>query len=178
MSKEITVIDLVNSFDDSVKNLTESLKSISEKEDAEFADKINFLLAGMVSLVPVLLQELKPDKLEIDVKKSEHVMRINSMLKDISASLYKKREFEAKEEIDVNHPKIQAVLSWVMEGVFDSMKEVGISDTLKNAFLHNFSVKMVGFEETSNKKLKGVSFSKLDAVENPLLDKFNEIRKQ
>lgn len=174
---DIISYDLMHNFEASVKDFSSALKGLASADDATFADKINSIIGGMIVLVPVLLNELDPEKTEINVKKSEQVMRVNSVLKDITSSLYKKREFELKEEIDVNHPKIQKVMEWMIEAILDSLKDVGVNKELISAFVHNFSVRMVGFEESSNKKLKGVSFSKLETIENPLIDTFNDLRK-
>lgn len=169
-------VDLVKKFEDSVDKLTESIRKISTDPDTKFGVKVDYLMTTMIALVPVLMNELKPDKI-VDEARSDQVMRINTLLSSIQNSMYKKREIEVKEEIDVAHPKFQKVMEFMVEAVLEAMEDIGIDGGVQSSFIHKFSTKMVGFEDLMNKRLKGLSFQDLDTVENPLIKTFNDVRK-
>nr|DAX81718.1 MAG TPA: hypothetical protein [Bacteriophage sp.] len=174
---EIRAVDLLDDFKESVNKLTESLTQITNSESVKFGDKVDHIMNGMIALVPVLLNELNPENIKIDEAKSNQVMRVNSLLQSIQNSLYKKREIEIKEEVDVTHPKFQKVIEFIVDGALQSLQNINVHPDTQAAFIHDFSLRMVGFEDTMNKKLKGLSFQDLDTVTNPLIKQFNEERK-
>jgi len=170
-------VDLVKSFEDSVSSMTSSLNKIATDPDTKFGTKIDYILTSSIALVPILLNELNPDNKLIDKDRAEHVMRVNSLLTSIQSSMYKKREMEAKEEVDISHPKFQKAMEFMVEVALLSMDDIGVDKGIQSSFIHDFSMKMVGFEDIVNKKLKGISFQDLDTVDNPLVRLFNEERK-
>ena len=109
-----------------------------------------------------------------DKKKAYAAERVIEILDGLENSLYKKADYEAREEIDFTHPKIQKAFLFVVEAVIETMKEIGIEPAMIDTFLIEFGFRMVGFEEELTKRMKGLSAQTLDKVENPLLKKFQE----
>nr|DAR64676.1 MAG TPA: hypothetical protein [Caudoviricetes sp.] len=163
-------------FVESLEKLTESLKQITDSDSTKFGDKADAIMNAMISLVPALMSELAPDKVEIDEVKANHIMKINALFVSIQNSLYKKREVENKEEVDLAHPKIQKAIEFIFDGVLESMTAVGISKDLQATFTHDFSLRMVDFENKMNRLLKGTSFQQLDSITNPLVKEFTDKR--
>lgn len=155
---------------------TGDLSELVGDDGTKFGDKIDKLLGMHLSLVPLMLLELDPSKNVIDTEKTDHVQKIMGVLKGLEASLYKKRDMEAREEVDLGHPKFQKALEWVAEGVLESLTELKQDQEFQANFIRNFSTRMIGFEESANRKLKGRSFQTLDELKNPLIKEFNEGR--
>ena len=161
-------------FVESLEKLTESLKQITDSDSTKFGDKADAIMNAMLSLVPELMVELSPDKVEINEARANHIMRINALFVSIQNSLYKKREVENKEEVDLAHPKIQKAIEFIFDGVLESMTAVGISKDLQATFTHDFSLRMVDFENKMNRLLRGTSFQQLDTITNPLVKEFTD----
>lgn len=163
-------------FRDNTEKFVGNLNDIVCNEDIKFGEKLDRMMLLNVALIPILLEELSPNKHVINPARSDQALKIHGMIKGLEASVYKKRDIEAREEVDVSHPKFQAAMDWIMEGVLMSMTELGIDDQMQSSFIHNFSQRMVGFEEEANRKLKGTSFQNIDTLDNPLVKKFNDER--
>lgn len=167
--------NLILNFEKSLSNFKVELDNISSAKDVQFSDQIDFLFKSMSSLLPVLMNELSPGS-AIDSSRADHTMKVVGLMKHLESSLYKKREFESREEVDLSHPKIQRAMDWVIEGVLQSLTESGVQSDVVTTFVHKLGHKMVGFEEEANKRLKGTSFSKLETLDNPLIVEFNKKR--
>ncbi len=164
-------------FREEMSKFTGDLNNLLVDDGTKFGDKIDKLLGMHLALLPLILLELDPSNNIIDTEKVDHIQKIMGVLNKMEASLYKKRDMEIKEEVDLGHPKFQKALEWVVESILLSMTEVKISSEAQGNFIRNFSTRMIGFEESANKKLKGRSFQTLDELKNPLIKEFNEGRK-
>ena len=154
--------------------VTENLMLVASNDNVLFGERQNAIMSAMISLFPLLLHELNTDPLTY--KKSEQATRICTHLEKLQNALYKKRESENKVDVDLNHPKFQNALDFIVEGFLDVMNSEGIDSSTKDRIVQSFGQKMVGFEDDMNKRLKGVAFSKLDRIENPLITSFNDKR--
>lgn len=170
-------MDRAKAFVHNANEFMTHLKRIVGDPDAKFADKIDTILSLNVSLIPIVLMELVPGKV-IDKSRTDQANNVANMIRALEASLYKKREFEAREEVDLHHPKFQKALDWIIEGVLESLTNLGVDEQMRGNFIHDFSKRMIGFEDSANRRLKGTSFSDLDSVKNPLVRSFNEGRKE
>lgn len=159
--------NLIDDFDSSIVTLENAISEIIIDKQSDFGDKIDAITLGQASLLALSLRDLSPDPRD-HFNRAPKVNQVNAMLKTLQDSLYRKRELEGKEEIDVSHPKIQKVLGWLVEMVLESMRDLGYDESTRLALQHTLSTKIVGFEEAANKKLKGVAFPDLDDLENPL----------
>lgn len=176
MSK--TGLDLANNFEDSVDSLNQSLLELSQEGDGKFGTKIDVLLEAKLAMIPFLTAQLQT---EGDIKTPDRSKQINNLINlmnNIESSLYRKKEMEAREEVDLSHPKIQKALEWVIEATTIALNDIGVENSQVANYIHKLAQRMVGFEEEANKRLKGVAFQKLDTVENPipLIDIFNKVR--
>lgn len=172
----VEATESVNSFITSANLFMAELKRLTEDPEVPFAEKLDGILSLNVNLIPIVLYEMVPGKVANDSRISV-ARTLMSMIKGLETSIYKKREVEQREEVDLTHPKFQKAMDWIMEAVLESMTQVGVSDIVKSSFIHDFARRMMSFEAEANKKLKGVSFSSLDTVSNPLVRDFNEERK-
>ena len=86
------------------------------------------------------------------------------LLDDVKSGVHSKAKFEASEEIDFNHPKVQKAFEFLIAAVLDSLKSVGADPIIIENFISDFGLKTVGMEEELKAKMKGVAFSAL----NPL----------
>lgn len=170
------LVSQAQAFHTKVQKFVGDLDEVVSNQDIKFGDKLDRLMLLNISLLPIVLAELAPGKLVINTERADQAVRVSSMLKSLETSIYKKRDYESKEEVDLSHPKFQMALDWVMEGVLTSMTNMGIPAQLQQGFIHDFSKRMIGFEEEANKKLRGVSFANLDTVINPLVREFNNER--
>lgn len=166
--------NLILNFDASLDEFKQQLDMIAQ-QDGNFSDKIDFLFRGQSAMLPILMEQLRPNT-TIDSQKSDHTLKVMNAIKGLESSLYKKREFESREEVDLTHPKFQKALEWVVEGMVMKMQESGIGNDVIQTFVHKFSMHLVGFEENANKKLKGTAFNKLESIENPLVEQFVSTR--
>lgn len=146
------------------------MKSLSDQK-IPVQDKIGGLRNLIVLL---LLPQIQPltDKDEWDIiksKKANEARQIIYILRDLMKSIYEEQEYTQKEEIDFTHPKIQKAFEFIVEGVLEVLKEMGIPQEQLIEFASRFSTSMVGFESKIDIRFKGISSKALDKVENPLL---------
>ncbi|GFO76886.1 hypothetical protein BPLS_P4969 [Bathymodiolus platifrons methanotrophic gill symbiont] len=150
--------------------LTKGLDIVASNEDVLFNDRVKAIMAGMISLILLLLKQLVDDSDYSDFsafRRAEQITRINKHLIILESSLHKKREFENKEDVDLNHPKFQIALDFVVGEFLSRMDSVGVNVQGRDSVMHELSQKMRGFEVKMNKLLKGVPFSELDSVKTP-----------
>jgi hypothetical protein len=171
-------LDLIHNFDDSVGNLNLQLKDLTLNDDRKFADKLDVLLNAKLALLPLLTNQLQTSGERKTPNRTSEVNSVVALIGNIETSLYRKKEMEAKEEVDLSHPKIQKALEWVIEATTISLRDAGVEDALISNYIIKLAQRMVGFEEEANKRLKGVAFTKLETVDNPLIELFQDIRKQ
>ncbi len=169
-------LDLITNFDQSAAALNQSLRSLTEADSTKFADKVDLLLDARLALVPFLTAQLRTDGENKVPDRSREINNLLGVISSIESAMYRKRDMEAKEEVDLSHPKIQKALEWVITATTEAMKEVGIPDTQIANYVHKLAQKMVGFEEEANKRLRGVNFQKLDTLDNPLTAIFRDVR--
>jgi len=147
-------------------NLTDNSKSFGAKMDS-------ILSLQMLALQPII-QNL--DETLYDERKAHSASRLNGMITHLKDSLIQKQQFELKEEIDLLHPKIQKAFSFLVESFIYVLTEVGVDASTKAMIVNSLSLKIMGFEEEMNNRLKGLSFSMLDNLENPILEGLPNIK--
>ncbi len=150
-----------------VETLTESIRIVESNEEVLFGERLNAIMAGMISLFPLLLEELADEC--SDFSRSDQATRVNRHLVSLQKALYKSRanKNKNKKDVDFNHPKFQAGLDHVVDAFVETMESVGIKEKDRDSVMHELSQKMRGFEVKMNKLLKGVPFSELDSVKTP-----------
>lgn len=105
-----------------------------------------------------------PRKVRMDASKA--LMSITKHIADIS---FKKRDMEAKDEVDFHHPKIEKGYYFLMEVVLDSMRQCGIDTGRINQFVTIMGERLLGFEDRLNKELKTLSGNMVNRASNPLI---------
>ncbi len=170
-------LDLIQNFENSVGDLNLQLQGLTDSEDdRKFADKLDVLLNSKLALLPFLTSQLQTKGDKVTPNRTSEVNAVINLIGNIETSMYRKKEMEAKEEVDLSHPKIQKALEWVVEASTIALKDAGVEDALVSNYIIKLAQRMVGFEEEANKRLKGVAFTKLEVVENPLISLFGDIR--
>lgn len=158
------VEDMLNEAQKSMGSIFESLTNDSKT----FGSKMDSIFQlQMLSLLPII-QNL--DDTMYDERKALAAVKLNDTITHLKNSLVQKQQFELKEEIDLHHPKIQKAFSFLTEAFFYVLTEVGVDPSVKALVVNALSLKMMGFEEELTKRFKGVAFSLLEQVENPLLE--------
>jgi len=147
-------------------NLTNDNKTFGSKMDS-------ILSLQMLALLPTI-QNL--DDTMFDERKAQAAVKLNETINHLKSSLVQKQQFEIKEEVDLQHPKIQKALTFLTEAFFYVLTEVGVDPSVKSLIINSLSLKMMGFEEELNKRFKGVAFSLLEQVENPLLESLPNVK--
>lgn len=124
-------------------------------------------------LVPQVNSLYGADEIDyVTDKKARQARDLHRTIEDLKASVYDLQEYTNREEIDFKHPKVQKSFEFIVEGVLQVMKEQKIPDEDINEFIERFSSSMVGFEDTLDTRMRGVSNTTLDKVKNPLLEKY------
>lgn len=147
-------------------NLTNDNKTFGSKMDSVFQ-------LQMLALVPTI-QNL--DDTMYDDRKAHAAIKLNETISHLKNSLVQKQQFELKEEIDLHHPKLQKAFSFLTEAFFYVLTEVGVDPSVKSLIINALSLKMMGFEDELTKRFKGVAFSLLEQVENPLLESLPNVK--
>lgn len=147
-------------------NLTNDNKTFGSKMDSIFQ-------LQMLSLMPTV-QNL--DDTMYDERKAHAAVKLNETINHLKNSLVQKQQFELKEEVDLHHPKIQKAFTFLTEAFFYVLTEVGVDSSVKALIVNALSLKMMGFEDELTKRFKGVAFSLLEQVENPLLDSLPNVK--
>lgn len=164
--KELKELMDSDDFKVDVETLTESIRIVESNEEVLFGERLNAIMAGMISLFPLLLEELADEC--SDFSRSDQATRVNRHLVSLQKALYKSsRANKNKKDVDFNHPKFQAGLDHVVDAFVETMESVGIKEKDRDSVMHELSQKMRGFEVKMNKLLKGVPFSELDSVKTP-----------
>ncbi|GFO75480.1 hypothetical protein BPLS_P2728 [Bathymodiolus platifrons methanotrophic gill symbiont] len=159
--------------------LTKGLDIVASNEDVLFNDRVKAIMAGMISLILLLLKQLVDDSDYSDFsafRRAEQITRINKHLIILESSLHKKREFENKEDVDLNHPKFQIALDFVVGEFLSRMDSVGVNVQGRDSVMHELNRKIEGFENNMNKKINRASFSKLPLITTPQVIDFNKKR--
>lgn len=150
-------------IDKLILDVTAELEAVSKDGTQE---SINKLVDIQKLIVPTLLTELKNPSHSLF--KTRVLDRFASMINQMLTATIKLREFEIKEEVDINNPKIQLLFTWFIDIIKDSLEEASL-DT--KAFFDLFSSKLIGWEEKSSKKLSKLSFKAIQQnqdIDNPL----------
>lgn len=153
--------------------MNKALVKLQEAFDSKSFDKsIKSLEDYHLNLISRLEEVLEDrgEKYFIDVNK---IVRLtNAIAKNsqiIHASLFERRRLEGKEDIDLNHPKIQKAIFFLYEEVLEVLEDVIKDKALYGNVRNHLFMKLSGFEDRVNVALKGVSGAMLDGLKNPLL---------
>lgn len=147
---------------------------VSSLDVVKSADNLEKLVSSVIGLdlsVCKFLSEIVDDqslprKVRMDASKS--LLSISKHVADIS---FKKRDIEAKDEVDFHHPKIEKGYYFLMEVVLDALKECGIDAGRLDLFVKIMGERLLGFEDKLNKELKTLSGNLVNKATNPLLPK-------
>jgi len=165
------------SLDSMLDNARKSMGSVFEgltNDNKTFGSKMdNILSLQMLALAPTI-QNL--DDTMYDERKAHAAVKLNDTINHLKNSLVQKQQFELKEEIDLHHPKLQKAFAFLTEAFFYVLTEVGIDPSTKALIVNALSLKMMGFEDELTKRFKGIAFSLLEQVENPLLESLPSVK--
>jgi len=149
-----------------VAEFTRQMNEVINAIDKPVGDRIAALARMKAHFMPLLFQEAIAVNPSAD--RSVVIARAMHGIRDLTNMLVKKRELELSEEVDLHNPKFQIVLRWFVETVEQTLREDHQLPADKvNIFLDNLSGRLVDWEETCNKRLKGVAFKALSEIENP-----------
>lgn len=150
-----------------LEELNRNLDRIRSKEST-FDDKMDSIVTMLAAIMPEVYKEMI--SIAPNVDRSLIASRAISAIKDTASMLMKRRDIEVSEEVDVNNPKFQIVFSWFMDIFHTSLVEQGVDDILISNVFNDLALKLAGWEDIVNKRLKGVSAKALANVKNPLFD--------
>lgn len=143
------------------------------------SQKINNIMGYQVTLIaPMLMMISDKDLTDKDLRRVRGAEKLFYILDKIQNYVYRKTEYEMAEEIDFTHPKIQKAFEFMVEAMLETMNEVGIDEIAMENFVTTFGLKMQGFEQDLNTRMRGVasSISQLSKVTNPLMEKYRETK--
>ena len=144
----------MRNFDDQIKELVEIneelLKDIKKYRDERIKDGNGDLVLPEVKVLVDMITKLSAS---------------------ISSIIFKKKDFEYKEDIDFTHPKIQKSYLFLIQAVYESLVDEGYSEDDISDIMNTLSSKLIGFEEKLNRVLKNVSMNMIDRTANPLVRK-------
>ncbi|EJF05932.1 hypothetical protein ThvES_00020030 [Thiovulum sp. ES] len=154
------------------------LTALVTDKNIPFTDKLDEVLKlKTVTMLPALKSFAKSE----DSKESRRAMSVAKSLlihlNDIEASLYTKRTYELREDIDFNHPKVQKAFEIMLETTITSMQEAGIEPLAINNFINIFGIATVGFEQELSVRMKGISNKSIDLLENPLVTRYKTVKR-
>lgn len=147
---------------------------VSSLDDVKSADNLEKLVSSVIGLdlsVCNFLSEIVDDKSlprKVRMDASKSLLSISKHVADIS---FKKRDIEAKDEVDFHHPKIEKGYYFLMEVVLDALKECNIDAGRIDLFVKIMGERLLGFEDKLNKELKTLSGNLVNKATNPLLTK-------
>lgn len=170
-------LDTYYNSDAEKKRINEMVSTLISDVESELSSLNNLTselaiqkLVNIQKLVlPTLLNELKSPSFSLF--RTRVIDRFSAILNNMLSSTIKLREFELKEEIDFNNPKVQMGFSWLIEVFGTCLDEEKID---KGAVFTHLASKLVGWEDTCNKKLSKLSLKAIQqgsSISNPLLDK-------
>lgn len=115
-----------------------------------------------------MLQESLAIQVKNEERKVAEEERQRAAEERAKAEEEKRKLEEAKNEIDLNHPKIQTAFGWVIDVFQDVLTVENIDLLTKKSIFMTLQSKLTGWEERSNKALKGLSLKALKDVSNPI----------
>lgn len=119
-------------------------------------------------IVPILLKEMLASRPSVD--RSVVAARFGISIRDIIKGFTELRDLENKDEVDLNHPKIQTAFGWFIEIFEQSLISEGVDPLSRKGIFMTLQASLSGWEGKANKSLKGVSAKALNAVGNPFLN--------
>lgn len=156
---------LLNRFEDAKKlNIKFMESNLGTK------DKLNEIISLKTSmLVPSMRMALGGEFNVLEMKGAQEVIEL---LDSIEKSIYSLAKYEESENVDFRHPKIILGFKFLIEVLFDVLKEVVKDDIVIGDIAERVSMRTVGFEEELNKRLRSVANKALDIVKNPFSEDF------
>lgn len=176
-ASELLATEILRTNTDAFKGLG-NFKDFLISNDASMSDKQNQIFRLQMTLFGQMLTPLISDEIDpVLDRKAKMAKSLYTILNDMSNSIYTKADYEDKENVDFEHPKVQKAFDFLIEGVIESMQEADIELETINSFLSLLAVKMTGFESELNSRMKGLRGAALDKVQNPLLKAFKIARR-
>lgn len=149
-------------LEEQVDALVRSVEAELNAQDSSDTDQtIKSLIKIQKIIAPYLLNQLKSQSRNLF--QTRVLDRFASIVNQTISSTVKLREFELKEEVDLNNPKIQLLFSWFIDVIKDSLDESSLD---KKAFFDVFSSKLVGWEEKASKKLSKLTFKTIQQTKD------------
>lgn len=99
------------------------------------------------------------------------VNALTNQTKVIQSGVLEMKRMSQKEEVDLEHPKIQKSFTFLIEVVFKALVEAGVNRTSLETFTNILSRELVDFESRLNVILRKTPIAMLDKVDNPLVRK-------
>lgn len=131
----------------------------------EFKRKIELAVNLQTQMLPVLLKEASANR--PSVPRSVVAARLGILVRDTVKMLQDLRDQENRDEVDLNHPKIQTAFGWFLQLFEDVLIIEKIDPLTRKSVFMTLQSKLVGWEERANKSLGGLSAKAMASTENP-----------
>jgi hypothetical protein len=134
--------------------------------------RLERLLTLQVQVLPALMEDLLLGAQ--DETRSIVASRTMQAMRDMASIITKKHDVENEDTFNARSPKLRAVFGWLIELFHDIL----IKHTDDEIFISNvfgdFANQLAGWEDRTERKLKGIPTRLLNEIENPFIADFYE----
>lgn len=134
--------------------------------------RLERLLAMQVQVLPSLMEDLLMGAQS--ETRSVVASRTMQAMRDMSAIITKKHDVESEDTFNAKSPKVRAVFGWLIELFHDILRKHTDDEIVISNVFNDFANQLAGWEERTERKLKGIPARLLGELETPFTADFYE----
>lgn len=142
--------------------------------DLTTPQRLERIISMQVRVLPELMEELLFGA-QTETR-SMIASRTMQAMRDISSIITKKHDVEAVDQFNARSPKVRAVLGWLIELFHEILTKHTEDEILVSNVFNDFANQLAGWEERTERRLRGVPTRLLSELESPLtVDFFDRV---
>lgn len=134
--------------------------------------RLERLLSMQVQVLPALMEDLLLGAQS--ETRSVVASRTMQAMRDMSAIITKKHDVENEDTFNARSPKVRAVFGWLIELFHDILRKHTEDEILISNVFNDFANQLAGWEDRTERKLKGIPSRLLGELETPFTADFYE----
>lgn len=134
--------------------------------------RLERLISMQVQVLPSLMEDLLLGAQ--NETRSVVASRTMQAMRDISSLVTKKHDVENEDTFNARSPKVRAVFGWLIELFHDILRKHTDDEILISNVFNDFANQLAGWEDRTERKLKGIPSRLLGELETPFTADFYE----